>query len=195
MMSTTGSGRRRKASRNPHCWWTVVRMDVCGFRQREGGPIRCVGSSTLPCLALKAGNVTRAELRHYVLQNGKLERTIPVALGPQDFTAYWLGRDWREISRWSDEGNLSKLKEWQAARATGARSAQFGKPTLHCKMEPDLWQVSTEMGDAVTQEVYFVIRWRRPYDFTMVSAGVAPRKECKEEDPAADERRSLFPRP
>ncbi len=138
------------------------------------------------------GGFTRAELRHYVLQNGKLERTIPVALGPQDFTAYWLGRDWGEISRWSDEGNLSKLKEWQQGHR--GPFAQFGKPTLHCKMEPDLWQVSTDMGEAVTEEVYFLIRWRPPYDFTMVSAGEAPRKECKDEDPAADERRSLFPR-
>ncbi len=40
------------------------------------------------------GGFTRPEVCHYVLKKGKLERVDPVALGPQDFAAFWLRHPW-----------------------------------------------------------------------------------------------------
>ncbi len=138
------------------------------------------------------GGFTRPEIRHYVLQGGELERADPVAITPRNFTAWWLSHPSPENSRWSEEGSRAKLNTWQQQHR--GPFAEFGFPTLHCRQQPDLWQVSTNMGEyGSEQAVYFLIRWRPPYRFTMVSAGDKPQPDCTEEDREADEPRSLFP--
>ena len=42
------------------------------------------------------------------------------------------------------------------------------------------------------RKVYFLVRWRPPYRFTMVSVSDRPSPDCTEKDPEADEARSLF---
>jgi hypothetical protein len=137
------------------------------------------------------GGFTRPEIRHYVLEHGRLERVDPIALSPRNFTAFWLSHPWPENSRWTAEGNRSNLEKW-LQRHKGP-FLEFGYPTLHCKQQPDLWQVATDVAEDGKGPVYFLIRWRPPYHFTMVSAGDHPWPNCTEEDREADEPRSLFP--
>jgi hypothetical protein len=132
----------------------------------------------------------RPEIRHYVLKKGKLERVDPVALNPPNFAAFWLAHPWPEIARWTAEGSRSQLKEW--LQRNKGPFGEFDYPTLHCENQPDLWQVSTVAGENGKRPIYFLIRWRPPYHFTMVSASARPWPGCKQEDPEADEPRSLF---
>ncbi len=61
---------------------------------------------------------------------------------------------------------------------------------MHCPKSPDLWQVGVSQDDEPNK--YFIVRWRPPYRFTMVETRDNPRPECTEEDPEADERKTLF---
>lgn len=67
---------------------------------------------------------------------------------------------------------------------------------MHCQ-RPDLWQVGITPADEKKNfepkpEVYFLVRWRPPYHFTMVGAADKPRADCNQPDPEADEWRTLF---
>jgi hypothetical protein len=136
------------------------------------------------------GGVRRPEIRHYVLTQGRLERVDPVALTPTDFTAFWLRSRWTEIAGRTAEGSRPKLKQWLENHK--GPFAEFEFPTRHCTLEPDLWQVDTDAGADGKEHVYFVMRWRPPWYFTMLSASELPRPDCTEEDRQADNARSLF---
>jgi hypothetical protein len=82
------------------------------------------------------------------------------------------------------------LEEWR--RRNGGPFDEFAYPTRHCK-QPDLWQVSTRESDGEKKRVYFLVRWRPPYRFMMVAAGVQASPDCTERDLEADRVRSLFP--
>jgi len=130
------------------------------------------------------------EIRHYTLKPGGLERTDPVALNPQDFVAFWLRSPLVESAKWTEESSRSKLRDW--IKQHKGPFAEFGFETLHCSLHPDLWQLSTEYGENGDRKVYFSIRWRPPYRFTMVSISDHASPECREIDPEADKPRSLF---
>jgi len=154
------------------------------------GSVNRTGVFTEYTVSSVEGGFTRPEIRHYVLEKGKLERVDPIALNPRNFTAFWLTHPWPESSRWTAEGSRSKLKNW--FQHNKGPFWEFGDPTLHCEKQQDLWQVSTVVGENGKQPVHFLIRWRPPYHFTMVSASDHPSPDCKEEDREADEPRSLF---
>jgi hypothetical protein len=138
------------------------------------------------------GGFSRPEIRHYEMRDSRLVCTDPVALNPRDFVAFWLTHPWLESSLWTAETSRLRLQEWR--RQNEGPFAEFAYPTRHCA-QPDLWQVSTDAGEEGKQHpVYFVVRWRPPYHFTMMSAGDRSSLDCTEEDRQADERRSLFPR-
>jgi hypothetical protein len=137
------------------------------------------------------GGTTRREIRHYALRNGRLERTDPVALTPREFTSYWLESPVAEISRLTDENRLLTLTQWRSQHQ-GA-FWDFTEPTRHCTQRRDLWQVGTSERENGKQEVYFLVRWRPPYHFTMVSVSDRPQPDCTEIDREADLPRSLFP--
>lgn len=137
------------------------------------------------------GGFTRPEIRHYRLTSGKLERVDPVALTPHDFVAFWLGNHGPEDSRWSDQATRSKLEHW--VQANKGPFSEFSNPTLHCKQHPDLWQLETNIGEHQERQAYFLIRWRPPYRFSMISIADHPWPDCTERDREADEPRSLFP--
>jgi hypothetical protein len=136
------------------------------------------------------GGFLRPELRRYILQRGKLVRTDPFALTPRDFVAAWLRHPWPESSLWTAQEGRAKLDAWRQQHQ--GHLAEFGFPSLHCKLHPDLWQLATNAGDAEDDQVYFLVRWRPPYHFTMVSAGGLPSPDCTQEDRDADKPRSLF---
>jgi hypothetical protein len=136
------------------------------------------------------GGFTRPEIRHYLLKNGQLERVDPVALSPTDFVAFWLRTDWTERSRWTEQASRVNLKQ-RALTHTG-RLEEIGFPSRHCTLHPDLWQQATAEDGQAKKQVYFLIRWRPPYRFTMMDARDHPWPDCTAEDREADEPRSLF---
>ena len=159
------------------------------------GPVRGIANSRdalfeYPVSDVEGGS-TRPEIRHYLLKNGRLERTDPVALSPWHFTAFWLTDPWPEVEPWTAQDRRSQLREWREQHH--GPFAEFSSPTLRCKQHPDQWQVSTYYGENEEQQVYFLIRWRPPYRLTMMAVGEKPWPDCTEEDTEADQPRDLFP--
>lgn len=131
------------------------------------------------------------ELRHYVFKDGKLHRTDPVALTPQDFVSFWLGHPWPEVSEWTAQTGRTTLKAWRS-RYNGTNS-EFTSPTRRCTGHPDLWQVATDPDSDPHHDVhYFLIRARPPFRFTMIAASDRPWTDCTEADPAIDDAPDLF---
>ncbi len=130
-----------------------------------------------------------SELRHYVLENGRLRRTDPVALTPQDFVSFWLRHPWTEVSEWTAQTSRATLEAWRK-RYKGTDS-EFTSPTRHCTRHPDLWQVATDPGSDPDVH-YFLIRAHPPFRFTMVSASDRPWPDCTEDDPAVDNTPDFF---
>ena len=138
--------------------------------------------------SLDPGLHSREAVLHYAIQSEKAERINPVALSPRDFVEEWLKEPWEQSRHWSSSLQRAALKK--AHRDTGRD--EFIQPTRHCRT-PDLWQVGLGSQDGKKRPVYFLVRWRPPYDFTMIQ--VSKRSPgCTQKDPAADdEYRTLFP--
>lgn len=137
--------------------------------------------------SIDVGVHNRRVIRHYALKQGKLERVSPVALSPRDFADEWLRRPWSESSAWTVTPARATLEKWHQTKSA---SGEFTGTTLHCKSRPDLWQVGISLYQSDTR--YFLIRWKPPFRFTMVSVSDHPSQDCTEEDPEADEPRTLF---
>ena len=134
------------------------------------------------------GGFTRPSIHHYRLEGDDLKRVDPVALSPRMFAAFWL-TEAHGSDAWTEAANRSKLAAWRESNKR--LYSEFDEPALHCN-KPDLWQVTTYLDDERKKGAYFLVRWRPPYRFTMVSVGDRPSEDCTERDPAADERRSVF---
>jgi hypothetical protein len=79
-------------------------------------------------------------------------------------------------------------------------SGVFIYPTMHCPTTPGMWQVGVDFSDpsapigAEPKGIYFLVRLRPTYRFTMVQVSDIPSPECTEEDcKADDEPHTLFP--
>jgi hypothetical protein len=139
------------------------------------------------------GDHNREAVRHYLIDGDQVRRADPVALSPRDFVDEWLTRPWSESSTWSES---PVLRERYQKLHSDFVAGEFVYPTMHCQT-PDLWQVGFEPHDAqknfgAEPKVYFLIRWRPPYHFTIVDVGDKPWPRCTEEDPDADAWRTLF---
>jgi len=135
----------------------------------------------------------REAVRHFLIEGDQIRRVDPVALSPRDFVDEWLTRGWDEAATWSESLNL---QQWHRRLHSDLVFGTFGNPTMHCQ-SPDLWQVSlephnTEKDFGPKAEVYFLVRWRPPYHFTMANISDKPWPNCTKEDRSADERRTLF---
>jgi hypothetical protein len=93
------------------------------------------------------------------------------------------------------------MSEWHTKLHKEDVSGEFLYPTMHCPATPDLWQVGVDFGDRPTpigappKGTYFLVRWRPPYEFTMVQVSDSPSPACSDEDRKADdEPLTLFPR-
>jgi len=141
--------------------------------------------------SVAGGGHSRPEIRHYMVDQDKVERVDPIALRPRDFVEEWFLRSWTEASRWTEPGIRTKMQQRHGSPHAATDDIY---PTLHCGQKPDLWQVRIDFGDADKQTPeYFLIRWQPPYRFTMAAVSDRPWAGCTEEDPAADEVRTLFP--
>jgi hypothetical protein len=129
---------------------------------------------------------SREAIRHYKMENGQARRVAPFALSPRDFVEEWLTTPWSESAAWTERANRGSVQAWHKKEVDGG---EF-RPTMHCPTTPDLWQVGLESKDFAQ---YFLVRWRPPYQFSMVRASARPYPGCTAQDNAADERRTLFP--
>jgi hypothetical protein len=125
---------------------------------------------------------------HYSLTPDKVERIDPVALSPRDFVDEWLEEPWEQSRLRSEPTARTALEKAH----THARLDEF-QPTKSCRT-PEIWQVGLGSLDGKTAPVYYLVRWRPPYHFTMMGASRRPSPDCTTVDPTADDaERTLFP--
>jgi hypothetical protein len=91
------------------------------------------------------------------------------------------------------------MLDWRRRFDKEGISWEFQDPSMHCRATPDLWQVglnlTPEPENPTTKptQAYFLVRWRPPYRFRMVSINDGPSPGCTERDPRADDpKRRLF---
>jgi hypothetical protein len=138
--------------------------------------------------SIDGGVFSRESVLHYSLAPDAVKRIDPIALSPRDFVEEWLSEPWEQSRRWSQPSAHVVLRK--VHHDTGPN--EFIDPTRHCRT-PDLWQVGLGSSDGEKPPVYYLIRWRPPYHFTMVGASPHSYPGCVEKDPGADEYRTLFP--
>jgi hypothetical protein len=126
---------------------------------------------------------TSPAIYRYIIEGNSAVRVDPIALRPRDFVGEWLFHDWSAIERWTEH---PELREWHDRLRQDWTNFEF--PTKHCAAQPDLWQVG--LGENPT--VYFLVRWRPPYRFTMVDVRERPWPDCTEVDRMADEADTTF---
>jgi hypothetical protein len=126
-------------------------------------------------------------VRDYRVKNGRIARVDPIALGPRNFVAAWFELPSSENSGWTEPPHR------RAMLAAGRKGGDPLRHTMHCK-QPDLWQVSIDVSKALdgSSSEYFLVRWRPPFHFTMVDVSDHPWPGCTQEDPEADEWRTMF---
>jgi hypothetical protein len=142
--------------------------------------------------SIDPGVHNREAVRHYLIEGDHARRVDPVALSPRDFVDEWLTRPWSESAAWSASPDLQTWRRKFDADAAGA----YNGPSMHCET-PDLWQVAVEPQHEANQlkpepPVFFLVRWRPPYHFTMVDIAAKPWPHCAQKDPEADQWRTLF---
>jgi hypothetical protein len=113
-------------------------------------------------------------IRHYEVDGSRVKRVGPLAVSPQDFVEEWLKAPWSESLTWSERD----LQKWHLAPQ--ACKATFHHPRMHCPKQPDLWQIALANEDRTS--TYFLVRWRPPYEFTVVDVNDHPWPECSELD-------------
>jgi hypothetical protein len=134
----------------------------------------------------------REAVRHFLISGDQVRRVGPVALGPRDFVDEWLTRGWSESAGWSA---APALQQWHGKLHTGVFGGEFAG-TMRCET-PELWQVAFAPHDAnkdleAGPPAYFLVQWRPPYQFTMMSVSDKPSPLCTQEDREADAWRTLF---
>ena len=126
----------------------------------------------------------REAIRHYTITGSTVLRDDPIAVSPRDFVDEWLTQPWTESVAWS----RSALEPWHRQFHKGGYFGEFTGTTLHCSPS-DVWQVGVAFEKSTA---YFRLRWVPPYRFTMLEISETPSPACKQPDPVADQRRSLF---
>jgi hypothetical protein len=135
----------------------------------------------------------REAIRHFLIDGDRVRRIDPVALSPRDFVDEWLTQNWNASATWSAS---PMMQQWHRRLHADFVAGHFSDVTMHCQT-PDLWQVTFQPKNAQKNfepepKVYFLVRWRPPYHFTMVNVVDKPWPLCTQEDREADEWRTLF---
>jgi hypothetical protein len=142
--------------------------------------------------SIDSGVLVRQHVRHYLIDHDKVQRVAPLALGPHDFVDEWLKTEWRESAFWSESLHRGAMLGWHTKLHKDFVRGGFHDVTTHCATQPDLWQVSVDF-EGVPSTLWFTVRWRPPYKFSMVNVSTAASPLCREKDPDADGYRTLFP--
>lgn len=151
--------------------------------------------------SIDPGIHSREAVLHYSIDGDKVKRIDPVALSPRDFVEEWLQQPWQQSRLWTQPSARVAL----AKAHENAGGNEFIQPTRYCRAR-DLWQVGLHLltcrenispaHSSLCEKkapVYYLVRWRPPYRFTMVQVLHHPASGCTEKDSTADEKRTLFP--
>ncbi len=142
--------------------------------------------------SIDSGILVRTHVEHYRFNQPQAERVDPLALRPRDFVDEWLTNEWRAAAFWSEDENRPEMSAWHKKLHKDLVFGEFTFPTMHCPSQPDLWQVGVDFSDP-PKGVYFMVRWRPPYEFSMLRINDAASPACSQEDREADERmQTLF---
>jgi hypothetical protein len=126
-------------------------------------------------------------VRHFEVRNGRAIQVDPIAGTPRDFVEEWIS------SQWTISGPRSEtpaLKQWYDRLHREDGMGDFPDPAVRCTSSPNLWQIGTHFQDA--PKIYYLVRWREPYNFTMVGINDTPFSDCTMVDPKGDEFPDLF---
>ncbi|HTR39124.1 MAG TPA: hypothetical protein VMH80_24780 [Bryobacteraceae bacterium] len=143
--------------------------------------------------SIDGGILVRPHIRHYRIDGPEAKRIAPLALRPRDFVDEWLTHEWREAAFWSESANRRGMLAWHEKLHKDNVHGEFIYPTMHCPATPDLWQVGVDFSDPPTpigeppKGVYFTVRWRPPYEFSMVQVTDTSSEACNREDREADD--------
>ncbi|MBN9659332.1 MAG: hypothetical protein J0H49_14195 [Acidobacteria bacterium] len=135
----------------------------------------------------------REAVLHYLIEGDKVRRVAPVALSPRDFMDEWLTHDWQESAAWSTS---EALHSWHRKLHADSVGGTFQDNTKRCQT-PGLWQVTFAPRDEHKKyedwkPLYFLVEWRPPFHFSMKEISDKPWPRCNQDDPEADEWRTLF---
>jgi hypothetical protein len=150
--------------------------------------------------SIDTGVHNRAAIRHFKIEGNHATRIDPLALSPRDFVDEWLTHAWKEATLWSESANRRSVRDWHKKLHKDSVFGVFIHSTFHCPTTPDLWQVGVDFSnqpaplDIEPKGTWFTVRWRPPYQLTMVDVGDRQNPACQEPDTNADdEHRTLFP--
>ena len=124
-------------------------------------------------------------LRHFEVTGEQVRQTDPIAASPRDFVSEWLNLPWSESGPRSES---SELKTWwdKLHREDGMGDT----PDAAVRCSPELWQVATQFHDQ--PKMFYRVRWREPYRFTMAGISEKPYPDCTIADPRGALRPNLF---
>jgi hypothetical protein len=143
--------------------------------------------------SVDVGIHNREAVLHYLIEGDKVRRVAPVALSPRDFVDEWLTHDWQASAAWSTS---EALHSWHRKLHADWVGGTFQGNTKRCQT-PGLWQVAFAPSDPKRNyedqpPLYFLVQWNPPYHFTLKDVSAEPRSDCTQDDPEADEWRTLF---
>lgn len=126
-------------------------------------------------------------LRHFEVRNGRARQVDPIAVTPRDFVEEWLNSKWAVSEPRSESPSL---RQWHTRLYRDDGMGDFPDPTMRCAASPELWQVATHLNEVPT--IYYLVRWRQPFSFTMVGISNSPYTDCTVADPQGDWHPELF---
>lgn len=138
-------------------------------------PVRATLSAAEVRLEFTAGGTGYGEghqaQRHFVIRDGRATQLEPIAPTPRDFVEEWLAAPWKQVAQWSESASL------EAAHNRLHRDdamGDFPDPPVECAVDPELWQIGIRLH-GVAGETFYLVRWRQPDHFAMVSIADLPR--------------------
>lgn len=66
----------------------------------------------------------------------------------------------------------------------------YPDPAMRCMSNAELWQIGTHLHEA--PKLYYLVRWRQPYNFSMVGISDSPNPDCTIPDATGDGHPELF---
>ncbi len=137
-------------------------------------------------------------VRRFAIQASGVKQTGPTVLTIRDFVDQWLASPQDARRSGGRAAQAEELEAWYRRLNRHGNDLEGygdfpGVPT-RCVKDPELFQLPVRLNN--TQEVtYFLVRWRKPFEFGMEAISEVGFADCSEPDPEAGKRRSLVTSP
>ncbi len=159
--------------------------------QVNKAPVEVLIEFTVACV--DSGVHNREAMFHFLIEGDKVRRVAPVALSSRDFVDEWLTHDWPESGQWSAS---EAVHLWHRKLHADWVGGTFQDNTKRCQT-PGFWQVvfaprDEHKNNEDQKPLYLLVQWSPPFHFTMQEISAEPWPGCTQDDPEADEWRTLF---